>query len=268
MMAMSTAPVEPSADPRGPPLPYPKDFFNPLNGSGPKNEEEARTLWQYRKARPSGGLVDVCPVGGGFEMLAEVAALRRSLHTFVLTKFVACARTEAEQWGVTLPTTNAQVVTEKDLVVALGALQQTEGSRDAEQKAYMVAFHFHRERTWLAQVVDDWCKEKNVTIVFPDKRGGESEKLTRQHQSDRGGFGVVARHAKSQMVKRLMRGMLSRAHWCIARQQKPAHAGPQYAKIAIPVSATVWETCYIVNKGQHDVVSCNSVFVITLHVFY
>jgi hypothetical protein len=230
------------------PLDYPKDFFNPVTGSSPTNEAEAIKLWPYRKSRPQAGLVDVCPPDGGLKMLQECAAIRASLHTFVIGAFLRCAREEAEKWKVGLPSTNGKAVTERDLVIALGSLRLVEGLRNSEFKAYMIGHHFHRSRGWLAHVVDDWCLQSNIRIVLPAKDPSVSlwERKKRQHQTDRGGFGVVARIAKSQIQKRLMRGMLRLARWCISVQTRPS-TDQKYERIKLQTDDYgAFQSCYLV----------------------
>lgn len=238
------------------PLDYPKDFFTPSSGTSPKNEEEARKLWPFRKARPQPGLVDVCPPNGGEIMLRECADIRASLHKFVIQSFIKGARTEAEKWKVRLPSTNDRAVSERDLIAALGNLRLVEGSRDSELKAYMVGYHFNRQRSWLARVVDEWCLQSNIRIMLPARNPSTtSAEKKRQHQTDRGGFAAVARIAKCQIQKRLMNDMLRIAKWGIGVQKKAMLEYKTHERICFQTDGRTSECYLVTSDGEGSEVS-------------
>ena len=83
----------------------------------------------------------------------------------------------------------------------------------------MIAHHFHKQRTWQANVVDQWfAREKNCIVEKEKDENGNQRPgiVSRTHPTDCGGFGAVARNAKSQALRNLMRHMLRNAGWCIA----------------------------------------------------
>ena len=101
---------------------YPHDFFDPKDGAPPKNAEAAKKLWAFRKNWPGPGIIDEEPPDGK-KMLEEVYTVQNSLHKFVMDVYLDGAREMAEQWKVTIPSTNDFPVTEKDLQKALASLE-------------------------------------------------------------------------------------------------------------------------------------------------
>ena len=164
----------------------------------------------------------------------------------------------AVQWNLRLPSTNNFPVTEKDMQKALAALiRSPDESLDAETKVYMVCHHFHQERKWLAEVIDNWFAEEGICIVEKQKDAEGNNKpgiVIRNHPTDQGGFSAVARDAKSYALRNLMRYMLRHAKWCIATTFKETLAKntagkgqKKYDKIEIYVPLTQDKyTCYVV----------------------
>jgi len=231
---------------------YPHNFFNTKTGLGPKDQEEAKKLWQYRKHRPASGTVDAEPADGE-KMLKEVSGMRERLKSHIERAFYAGARQMADCWNLKVPTTNMTPVTPKDFVNALAALKRVEGSLANERIVYMVCHHFHHPRAWLSSAVDAWCLEEKIKIEYPDQPklmvGGVR---TRQSPYNRGGFGVYARNVKSEIVKQLMRNMLQRCGWRIATKDNSKQSkGMKYEAITIRIDIALTDhTCYVVTMEE------------------
>jgi hypothetical protein len=162
------------------------------------------------------------------------------------------ARNLANVWGLKNPKTNMAPVVFKDFVSAFSALKRVEGSLDSERIVYMVCHHFHHPREWLCDAVDEWCKKENIQIDIPlvEKVAAEGGRNRRQSPRSRGGFGVVARLAKAEIVKRMMRNMLGRAGWCIATKDNSKQGqGRKYEPVTIRIEQTSTQhTCFVVTK--------------------
>ena len=233
-----------------PALPYPHDFLNLQTGLGPKKPSEAMALWPYRKHRPPIGTVDPSPADGQ-QMMMEVSRMRERLRTHIEQTFMKDARSMAQVWQLKVPSTNNTPTTVKDFVKALSALQRVEGSLVSERVVYMVAHHFHHGRDWLCNAVDAWCRAENIQILFPRAQpkvvGG---KQTRSSYNNRGGFGACARSVKSEIVKQLMRNMLSHAGWCISTKDNSRQSqGKRYDKVVIRIEQALTDhSCYVVTE--------------------
>jgi len=231
------------------PLSYPYDFFNRNTGLGPKNPTEAMALWPYRKNRPANGTVDLEPADG-VKMMQEVQGMRDRLKAHIENAFMKDARLMADMWDLKDPRTNEPPQTPKDFVKALVALKRVEGSLESERIVYMVCHHFHHRREWLSNAVDAWCHEENIKIEYPAKEKVVEGVRKRSSQSNRGGFGVCARSVKSEIVKQLMRNMLSQAGWCISTKDNSKQGkGKKYQAISVRIEqAATDHTCYVVTE--------------------
>jgi len=232
------------------PLSYPHNFFDPKTGQGPKNQEEAKRLWPYRKDRPASSSVDTVPADGA-KMMLEVKAMKDRLKNHIESSFMKEARHMASVWNLQNPTTNMAPVTFKDFLSAFSALKRVEGSLDSERTVYMVCHHFHHPREWLSNTVDEWCKNENIHIDIPrlEKFGNEGVRQ-RESKHYRGGFGVYARAVKSEMVKKWMRNMLNKAGWCIATKDNSKQGqGKKYQPVTIRIEQTSTQhTCFVVTS--------------------
>ena len=67
-----------------------QELFHRTTGSLLKDEEPACCLWSYRKARPNkdSGSADMVPADGE-AMLNEMRAIRESLRSFIMDKFLS-----------------------------------------------------------------------------------------------------------------------------------------------------------------------------------
>ena len=230
-------------------LSYPYNFFDTNTGQGPKNEAEAANRWQYRKHRPAKGTVDTEPADGK-KMMLEVREMRNRLKIHIMNAFMAGARKMAEVWKLKNPTTNQSPVTYADLLTALVALKQVEGSLESERIVYMACHHFHHQRKWLSNAVDAWCKEEKIKIEYPTVPQEENGVRKRASHSNRGGFGVYARNVKGAIVKRLMRNMLNQVGWAISvKDNSNQGKGKKYTAITIGLDFTgTNHTCFLVTK--------------------
>jgi hypothetical protein len=228
-------------------LSYPYDFFNTKTGLGPKDAAEAVALWPYRKHRPAHGTVDPEPADG-MKMMMEVQGMRERLKSHIEKAFMKDARMMAAVWKLHDPRTNQTPHTLKDFVRALVALKRVEGSLDNERIVYMVCHHFHHQREWLSNAVDAWCLEEKIKIEHPHKPKVVDGVRKRSSPSNRGGFGVYARNVKSEIVKQLMRNMLSRSGWSISTKDNSKQGkGKKYEAITIRIESTLTDhTCYVV----------------------
>lgn len=231
-------------------LQYPRDFFHPVSGGGPRDREAAKLLWPLRKGRPKTGFVERDEADGD-KMFNEVIQMRKSLRMFVSHAFLSQSRETAQRLNLLLPSTNNKVVTSKDIRMALGCLKW---SKEAEIVVYMVCHHFHRGRVWLANTVDGWLEREKMRLC--DAATGPTQ-VKRYHRTERGGFGVVARQAKSQFVATLMASMLKRAGWCLYRKINNSSPHREYKLITVPINMqdgrTISSECYLVTVNQKRV---------------
>ena len=231
-------------------LSYPYDFFSTKTGLGPKNGHEAVSLWPFRKHRPARGMLDPEPADG-MKMYQEVQGMSERLKSHIENTFMKDARAMARVWKLQDPRTNQAPHTRKDFVRALVALKRVEGSLDNERIVYMVCHHFHHQREWLSHAVDAWCRDEKIKIEYPSQEPEVVDgKRKRSSPSNRGGFGVYARNIKSEIVKQLMRNMLSRTGWSIATKDNSKQGkGKKYEAIKIRIESTLTDhTCYVVTE--------------------
>jgi hypothetical protein len=188
------------------PLDYPRDFFEPIGAEFLSEEAAAACLWSYRKDRPRRGTVDVIPADGAI-MLKEIQAMRDRLRKYIRTHFMDKARQVARDVGLLMACGN-RPVSPLDFKNALCALENND---ENHLLVYQCCHEFHKSRTWLASTQDNWFAEENMVLldasIDPNKRN---------YICSRGGFGNVARQAKSQAVQSLMQPMLQHAKWYIA----------------------------------------------------
>ena len=144
-------------------------------------------------------------------MLKEATGMCKRLKAHIENAFWKDARQMAKVWNLRDPRTNQPPHTSRDFINALVALERVEGSTQSEKIVHMVCHHFHHQRDWLSKAVDAWFHEEGIALVNPPS-------LKRENKHCRGGFGACAREVKSEIVKTLMRNMLSRAGWAMAKK--------------------------------------------------
>lgn len=199
--------VEAEAPEQPAPLSYPRDFFRNDTHNNPTDElTAAALLWQYRRDRPPWGTVDTQPADGA-AMLREIGAMRERFRKSVLRQFMDDARQVAREVDLRMICGN-RPVTPKDLKSALSAL---ENNPINHQLAYRVCHEFHRQRTWLANAIDNWFLQENM-VLLPDANPAR----IRHYESSRGSFGDVARQAKAQALAKLMQPIFQKQGWYIA----------------------------------------------------
>ena len=193
-------------------LRYPRIFFDRITGGLPKDEEAASCLWGYRKSNNGSGNADLVSADGG-AMLKEMTEIRESLRTFVMDEFLADMRIMARRSEMKIQS-NAEVpVTPRDFKKILRWLSNNPRN---QKMVYDVVHKFHRDRFWIANAVDKWFEREKMMLEGEVRIQKENGKCAKFFVTDRGGFTVVARAVKAQLVKSYMLHMLRNAGWCIA----------------------------------------------------
>ena len=195
-------------------LRYPRNFFDRIAGGLPKDEEAASCLWGYRKSRPNNGSgnADLVSANGG-AMSKEMTDIRESLRRFVMDEFLADMRIMARRSEMKIQS-NAEVpVTPRDFKTILRWLCNNPRN---QKMVYDVVHKFHRDRFWIANAVDKWFEREKMMLEGEVRIQKENGKCAKFFDTDRGGFTVVARTVKAQLVKSYMLHMLRNAGWCIA----------------------------------------------------
>ena len=85
-----------------------------------------------------------------------------------------------------------------------------------QMMVYDVFHKFHRDRFWIANVVDKWFEHEKMMLEGEVRIQNETGKCANRFATDCGGFTAVARAVKAQLVKSYMLHMLRNAGWCIA----------------------------------------------------
>jgi hypothetical protein len=192
-------------------LEYPRNFFHPISGKSPSSAMEASLLWSFRKNRPKKGCIEK-ELPNGELMLYEVQEIRKSLREYVQDAYLQEVRQKAKDEGLLINSLNIAPVIERDIKNAVSMLENTE---ENQHRIYKIFHQFHRTRTWQSNVVDLWMDRENMCLLDESSDSEDSPKKKKYHE-ERGGFGIVARQAKGQAVKRFMQPMLRNAGWCIA----------------------------------------------------
>lgn len=187
-------------------LEYPRDFFEPIGGSNPPDIEAAALLWQYRKERPTRNAVELKPADGGL-MMIEIKAMRQRLRYSIIAQFMDSARYIAKQMDLRMPC-GAMPITPKDLKCALGSLSSDEANH---LLVFNICHFAHTDRNWMCNALDNWFRIENMRLLE-----ASTDSSTKFYKCSRGGFGNVARQAKSYAVQSMMKPMFKAAKWCIA----------------------------------------------------
>ena len=252
-------------------LEYPRDFFHPVSGASPKDEAAAALLWPYQKERPAKGVAET-ETADGAHMMEEIEEIRSSLRNYIMEAYMEGVREAAKKNKLTTPETNVTPVTPKDMNKILNSLPCTP---ENGKLVYLVFHEFHRDRNWLSHAVDLWFIDQKMKLLPAVVHHEEGKKPTKAYRSDRGGFGVVARQAKSQALGRMMQPMLKKAGWCIATTKHTStKTALHYKELQISMDGdkqkTAGATCYVVteDKKKADIVGKSSatekVFVISI----
>ena len=141
---------------------YPRNFFDRITGGLPKDEEEASSLWAYRKARQNNGsgIADMVSADGG-AMLNEMKDIRESLRRFIMEEFLADMRQMARRLEMQIQS-NAEVpVTPTDFKKILRWLINNPRN---QAMVYDVFHKFHRDRFWITNTIDKWFKCEKMML--------------------------------------------------------------------------------------------------------
>jgi hypothetical protein len=193
-------------------LPYPRFFFV-KEGTLP-DEEQAKLLWNFRKNRPSANVIDAPQDGKA--MLKEMTEMRVRLRKYIAEEVWLGMKEAARSLEVVRPTDRSQVVTEKDLVKVLQSLTDPEENNN-ERTVFMICHEFHHSRLWLASKVDEWLLQEGMLLLEDTI---VTDKTTRASTVCRGGFGAIARNAKSQAVAKRMSTLSKSCGWYLATTDK------------------------------------------------
>ena len=162
-------------------LSYPRNFFDRITGALPKDEEAASCLWAYRKGRQNNGSgnADMVSVDGG-TMLNEMEDIRESLRRFIMDEFLVDMHQMARCSEMQIQSNAEVLVTPSDFKRILRWLI----NNPKYQKMVYDVFHkFHRDRFWIADVVDKWFKREKMMLegeVWIQKEIGNVESSLRQ----------------------------------------------------------------------------------------
>ena len=202
-------------------LRYPRNFFDRMTGGLPKDEEAASCLWPYRKARQNNGsgIADMVSADGA-AMLNEMKDIRENLRSFIMENFLEDMHQMAMRSEMKIES-NAEVpVTPADFKKILRKLIN---NPRIQGKVYDVFHKFHRDRFWIANVIDKWFEHEKMMLEGEVRIQKQNGKCSKFFATDQGGFSSVARAVKSQLVKSYMLHMLQNAGWCIETTYKKTH---------------------------------------------
>ena len=214
-------------------LRYPRNFFDRLTGALPKDEEAASCLLAYRKGRQNNGSgnADMVSADSGV-MLNEMKDIRESLRRFVMDEFLADMRQMARCLEMQIQS-NAEVpVTPSDFKKILRWLIINPRN---QKMVFDVVHKFHRDRFWIADVVDKWFEREKMMLEGEVRIKKENGKCAKFFATDRDGFTAISGAVKAQLVKSYMLHMLPKAGWCIATTyRKTETTKTVYTKIKLP----------------------------------
>lgn len=226
-------------------LEYPPSFFDITTGQGPKSPTEAVNWWPCRMKRPRKGVMDQ-ENPNGTAMMKEVKEIQESLVAFTQSCYLEEAKNQAHRLKMTLPNTSSLPSTKSDLISAASFCSSSKERDEAASVLFERFYAFHRNRGWLATVVDKWCAQRKMKILRP-MAAGESTTRARTHLNARGGFTVVARNARSTAIRSVMNPLLSKTGWCVSAVKKKSKS-KSFEKANIKLSNGTQMTCYIVRK--------------------
>ena len=164
-------------------------------------------------------------------MLKEMKDIRESQRRFVMDEFLADMRIMARRSEMKIQS-NAEVpVTPSDFKTVLRWLSNNPRN---QKMVYDVVHKFHRDRFWIANMVDKWFEREKMMLEGEVRIQKENGKCAKFFATDRGGFTAVAQTVKAQLVKSYMLHMLQNAGWCIATTyRKTETTKTEYTKIKL-----------------------------------
>ena len=190
-------------------------------------------LWPYRKERQNNGsgIADMVSADGA-AMLNEMKDIRESLRRFIMEKFLVDMHQMARHLEMKIES-NAEVpVTKVDFKRILRRLINNPRNQGM---LYDVFHKFHRDRFWIADVIDKWFQHKKMMLEGEAQIQKQNGKCAKFFVTDRGGFSSVAQTVRAQLVKSYMLHMLRNSGWCIATIYRKTECTKMvYTKIKLP----------------------------------
>ena len=186
-------------------LVFPRTYFEPKTGAGPKNVTDALRWWEWRESRRN-GLDNEDPCGK--KMMKEVASLRASLRSFIGNQYLIVLKERCSTFGLMNETTGNHAVLQKDINAALSTLENTPENNEL---VFNIFFKFHKDRKWMARTIDKWMLSRKMVLQPQVKKQG-----VKLFRLNRGGFMDVARHAKSNKIARFKNHLFKTKRWTIA----------------------------------------------------
>ena len=169
---------------------YPRNCFDRIRGGLPKDEEAASCLWPYRKARQNNGsgIADMVSADG-VAMLNLMKDIRESLRRFIMEEFLGDMRQMARCSEMKIES-NAEVpVTPADFKKILRRLINNPRNQG---KVYDVFHKFHRDRFWIANLIDKWFQHEKILLEGEGRIQKQNGKCAKFFATDRGSFSSVA----------------------------------------------------------------------------
>lgn len=208
---------------------YPRAYFDINTGKGPQTPEDAMFWWPHRKKRPAtADCIDTEPFNGD-AMINEVKEVRHRLRQYTEEKYLDCVRELAYKHNVTLADTNGRAIMKMDMRNAIVLLPN---NPESHRIVFEVFHEFHRDRSWSSTVIDEWL-EINNAILAPRPPEEELEDK-RFHTNQRGGFSVVVRQIKSDLVGGFMKKLYRENGWCITTSNSETDGTRKYVPVMGP----------------------------------
>lgn len=218
------APTASSSAGSGTPLVYPRDYFGIKNGKIPKDDNELKALWAYRKDRPKAGVDRSTPDAA--KMYNEMLSVRKSLRTFISDSFDAVVLGVARK--LELKVNRQTVRTKKDLQQAI--LELKPSTDESIQLLWNILYQPFR-REWHATTIDKWMLENDMKLQeHPDTEQGSPDNKNKIYKDERGGFSHVASVAKAGALRKYTTPLFQKRHWKIAVNNEEKKGGRKYTK--------------------------------------
>ena len=220
-----------NTDPNRPFLEFPRTYFAPKSGAGPKDKDDALRWWEWRESRRM-GLSDEVPCG--FRMMKEIATTRASLRSYIGSEYLQVLKKRCNKFGLVNASTGENAILSKDINTALSTLPNTP---ENNEMIYNIFFKFHKNRKWSALTIDKWMFSRQMTLQPQVAQAG-----VKKYLYNRGGFMDVARHAKSNKIAKFKNYLFNNQRWTIAlslpstkqNKKKKNYVPKEYRKVIVP----------------------------------
>ena len=153
-------------------LVFPRTYFEPQTGAGPKDSTDALHWWEWRESRRN-GLDNEVPCGK--KMMKEIASLRASLRSYIGKEYLIVLKERCSTFGLMNESTGNHAVLQKDINAALSTLENTPENNEL---VFNIFLKFHKDRKWMAQTIDKWMLSRQMILQQQVKRQGR--KIFRQ----------------------------------------------------------------------------------------